>query len=195
MSYRPSARSALLIAAAVAALSSTGRAQNPSSRGGTVGPGISSRFVPANIMERMREQADLPEANLLVTAPIESVWTAYRAALEALEVPVTFSEKAAWQMGTTQTKLYRRMGKQPLSNYFRCGEGSIGPNADSYAVYVSLLAVLGAEPDGQVGVHTLIAAQAVDLAGGRNDAIDCTSTGRLELRVANDVKRRLADLK
>jgi hypothetical protein len=95
-------------------------------------------------------------------------------------------------MGTTQTKLYRRMGKVPLSNYFRCGEGTTGPNADSYAVYLSLLAVVQPEKDGQVGVHTLIAAQAVDLAGGRNDAIDCTSTGRLELRVADDVKARLA---
>jgi len=187
-------RAAHLIVVALLGVSLRVQAQAARMSGVAASP-ISSRFVPSAIMDRMRERIDLPEANLLVSAPIDSVWIAYRAALDTLEVPVAFSEKAAGQMGTTQTKLYRRMGKVPLSSYFRCGEGSTGPNADSYAVYFSLLAVLRAENDGQVGVHTLVAAQAVNVAGASSDAIDCTSTGRLELRVADSVKARLAKMK
>ena len=94
-------------------------------------------------------------------------------------------------MGISQAKVYRYLGKQRLSSYLRCGEGVTGPNADAYVVYLSFLGFLRRDADRKVTLFSLLTAQAVDLAGGRSDAVDCTSTGRLEQRVADQVRARL----
>ena len=163
-------------------------AQPPTS--GVAG-GFTSKFVPTEIWMRMRERLDLPEASLLLKAPVDSVWIVLSSVLKALEVPVTFSDQKHWEMGTVQTKLYRMLGKQRLSSYLRCGEGVTGPNADSYVVYFSFDGFLLSAADGQVSLFLLLTGQAVDLAGGRNDPVACTSTGRLEMRIADQVRARM----
>lgn len=150
-----------------------------------------SRFIPAEVWARMRERLEDPKTSVVVDAPVDTVWTALRAALDGLEVPVGFAERSTWEMGSQRVKLYRMLGKQRLSSYVRCGEGITGPNADSYVVYLSFLSFLRPEADGKVILFSLLAAQAIDLPNGRNDVVDCTSTGRLEQRVAEQVLARL----
>ncbi len=152
--------------------------------------GFTSRFVPTGTWSRMKESLAQSPNGILVSAPIDSVWVQLRKVLDNLAVPVTFDEKATWQMGTPQSRMFRKMGKERLSAYLQCGEGITGPNADSYSVYFTSISFLVPQADGTVGLFTLLSAQAVDAAGGRNDPIDCSSTGRLEQRIADQVKLR-----
>ena len=57
---------------------------------------------------------------------------------KAFDIPVSYSDQTAGELGTVKAKVMRRLGKEPLSNYLRCGEGLTGPNADSYVVYLSV---------------------------------------------------------
>ena len=139
----------------------------------------------------MRERLEHSEESATVTAPVDTVWGALKASLDALGVPISFSDRSSWQMGSVRAKLYHYLGKQSVSTYLRCGEGMTGPNADTYAVYLSYVAFLQPASDGKVTLLSLVTAQAVDLANGRGDPVDCTSNGRLEQRIAQQVQARV----
>lgn len=175
-----------LVALSLVTLAAPLAGQNPSSIPSTSG-GWVSRFVSADVLLRMRERLEHVEP-LETPAPLDSVWSALRPALEGLGVKVAFADPASRQMGTAQVKIFRRLGKESLSSYLRCGDGIAGPNADTYAVYLSLVSFLapGSTP-GSTRLYTLIAAQAEDVANGRNDLIPCTSTGMLERRIGRAV--------
>ena len=153
--------------------------------------GWASRFVSVDVLLRMRERLTQIEP-ILVAAPVDSVWRALEPALEGVGVSVGFSDSTGRQIGAPQTKIFRRLGKAPLSTYLRCGDGITGPNADTYAVYFSLVSFLrpGASP-GVTKLYTLVSARAEDVANGRNELIDCTSSGVLEDRIGKAVTKRL----
>jgi len=90
-----------------------------------------------------------------------------------------------------QTKTMRRLGKEALSVYLRCGEGLTGPNADSYVVYLSVAGFVKPAADNQLTVAVLVTAHAIDLPNGRNEVMYCHTTGRLEDRVGKAVQKRL----
>ena len=166
------------------------RGQSP----GTGAGGIVSRFIPRDILIRMQERPDDLDAAITIPGPLEGTWTALAATLEELGVPVAFADQQAGEIGTPQAKLFRRMGKERLSTYLRCGSGLTGPNADSYAVYLSLVVFVRPLAEGEVALQPFLAAQAVDVAGGRNDPIQCTTTGKLERRIGNGVKLKVLKL-
>jgi len=164
-------------------------AQNPDP--GMVAGSSGSRFIPHEVFLRMLERSsDLNDA-VTLEGTLDGVWPALRSTLEELGVPIGFDDPKNGEIGTQRAKLYRRLGKERLSSYLRCGSGMTGPNADTYAVYLSLVVMARNLGEGKVGLQPLITAQAVDLAGGRNDAVMCTTTGRLERRIGNDLKLKL----
>jgi len=166
-------------------------AQNPTSVPGSAG-GWVSRFVPMDIWTRMWSRGEeRGNEDLVVAAPIDTVWSALKAAFDEHDAPNEFAERASWEIGALGSKQYRRLGKQPLSMYLRCGDGPTGPHAENYVVYLSVVSLLRSSPDTTVRLITLVTAHAVDLAGGRNDPVICGSTGRLEQRIANSVKKRM----
>ncbi len=176
----------LVLIAAASNLWAQDPSRIPSSSGGWV-----SRFVSADVLLRMRERLTQIEPTD-VAAPVDSVWTALKPALEGLGVKVAFEDPASRQMGSPQIKVFRRLGKAPLSSYLRCGDGITGPNADTYAVYLSLVSFV--EPgstSGTARLYTLVSAQAEDVANGRNDLMPCTSAGTLERKIAGAVEKEL----
>ena len=179
----------LLLAALGISVPAPAAAQTPQSApsaGGWV-----SRFIPQDLFLRMQERPENAEDAIVVTAAPDAVWAALKASLETLGVPIGFEDRAAGEIGHAQTKLFRRMGKQRLSSYLRCGSGLTGPNADSYQVYLSFVAFMKPLDDATVAVAPFLTAQAVDVAGGRNDAVQCTSTGRLESNIGKELESRL----
>ena len=162
-------------------------AQNPSGSTGA----FSSRFIPPEIFTRMMERPSELPSSIMVAASRADVWLALEEAFKSLDIAVSYSDQAAGELGTVKAKVMRRLGKQPLSNYLRCGEGLTGPNADSYVVYLSVAGFVKPAANDQIAVATLVTAHAIDLPNGRNDVMYCTTTGRLEDKIGQAVQKRL----
>ncbi|MGE0554002.1 MAG: hypothetical protein AB7R55_11285 [Gemmatimonadales bacterium] len=184
----------LTLALMAGALWATGSATAQNPRPGSGAGGLASRFIPLDVLVRMQERPSEIEAAVMVPGSIDSAWVALEATLDQLGVPVAFRDREAGEIGTPQAKLFRRLGKERLSTYLRCGSGMTGPNADSYAVYLSLVVFVDEVAGGEVAIRPYIAAFAVDVAGGRNDPLPCTTTGRLEKRIGNEVKLKVLKL-
>ena len=184
-------RIGLALAALLVGASGASVAQNPTSipSGGT--GNISSRFIPPEILSRMMERPSELPSSVVVTAPRDEVWAALTEVFKALDIPVSYSDQPAGEIGTVKARMMRRLGKEPLSGYLRCGEGLTGPNADSYMVYLSVAAFVKPAADGQVVVASLVTAHAIDLPNGRNDVMYCTTSGRLEEKIGKAVQKRL----
>jgi hypothetical protein len=149
-----------------------------------------SQVIPTDVWLRMWEQRPPEIGEIVLDAPVDSVWTALRATLQSLHVPVGFDDPKLGEIGHTRAKLYKRMGKQPLSHYLSCGTGITGPNADSYVVYLSFVTMVKPE-NGKARVVPLLTGLAVDIPSGRNDGVNCVSTGRLETRIGEDLRKRI----
>jgi hypothetical protein len=150
-----------------------------------------SRFVPAEIFQRMLERPERAPDALFLKVDANAAWAAMETTLKELDVPAGFSDRSAGEMGAVKAKHYKRMGKASLSEYLRCGEGTAGPNADMYVVYVSVVGFVRTMPDGETGLQTMIAGQAVDLPNGRNEVIECTSSGQFESKAAKLLAKKL----
>ena len=142
-------------------------------------------------MARLMDQPDGLVDTVSFGGPIDTVWAALKTSVKKLDLPVGFDDKAGWQIGVDQGKVYNRVGGSRLSDYLNCGDGSTGPKADSYVVYLSYLSLLRERPDHRVVLYTLVGATAVDLAGGRNDPVNCGTTGRLEANIGKQVEKAL----
>lgn len=184
----------ITLALLTSALVATGavQAQNPQPASGA--GGLASRFIPLDLLMRMQERPDDVEGAVTVPGPLDTAWTALEATLDELAVPVAFKDRKAGEIGTQQAKLFRRMGKERLSSYLRCGSGITGPNADSYAIYFSIVVFVREAEGNEVAIRPYLTAAAVDVAGGRNDPIQCTTTGKLEQRIGNGVKLKVLKL-
>jgi hypothetical protein len=178
-------------------LASAGRAaaQNPASGMPSSSGHISSRFLPVDLLQRLAERPEDIVDSMSFAAPIDSVWGALKTTMKNYDLPLGFEERSAWELGNQGAKIYHRLGSNPVSNYLRCGDGPTGPRADSYVVYVTFLSVLRPNQGAGVALYTAITGQAVDLAGGRNDPINCATTGRFEQEVGKQVNKILTGKK
>jgi len=153
---------------------------------------FNSRFIPTDLFTRMLERPEgSRDAGFKIEAPVDSVWVAMTDVMKQLDVPVSYADRAAGEMGTVKAKTYKRLGKYALSDLLRCGEGASGPNADMYVVYVSVAAFVKAGAGGETSVVAFIGGDAVDLPNGRNDVVPCSSSGQFEGRFAAALKKRM----
>ena len=116
----------------------------------------------------------------------DSVFTVLKGIFAALEVPLK-EDGQAHSLTATRQRAVRKLGKAPVSRYLVCGEGLMGPNADNWYVYYTLM--VGVEPLG--GKSTLaigFTGSAVDTPSGRTDRVKCTTTGRLEFEVVKRLR-------
>ena len=112
-------------------------------------------------------------------------------AFKELEIPVEAQDPRAGRIRNLRVEKSRRLGGVQMSRYFDCGRGFSGPNAD---VYRLTLAVSTWVEPGSADTRKLavaVAATGQDMAGARNDHVLCSSTGRLETRIAERVNALL----
>ena len=116
----------------------------------------------------------------------DSVFQALKGILAALDVPLKEDAKTR-QLVANRQRAVRKLGKAPVSRYLTCGEGLMGPNADNWYVYYTLL--VGVEASGgNSGLTIGFTGSAVDTPGGRTDRVKCTTTGRLEFEVVKRLR-------
>lgn len=131
---------------------------------------------------------DGPNVNTL-DAAVDRVWKVLPAAFDSVGVPVSRIDVAGKSIGNEGFKIRQRLGKVPLSRYVDCGTTQIGPNADSYDVFMTLIVQL--MPAGTATkVFTTFEASARPLAFSQEYS-RCTSRGSLESRLLGAIRAQL----
>ena len=120
---------------------------------------------------------------------VDDAWTALPQVLDSLGVRATFIDPAQHLVGVEQMKVRVNLGKTPLSRYLDCGETQIGPNADSYEVLLTVKSRITPAATGSQ-LSTLVDAVARPISFRQNYS-SCSTTGLLETRIADGVKKRL----
>jgi hypothetical protein len=125
--------------------------------------------------------------------PLDRVWKVLPAVYATLEIPIERFDSDANEIGNSSLKLYRRLGKFPLTRYIDCGTTQIGPNADSYEVLLTVLTkVQKSKSDtSNTTVATTVEAMARPIQF-RGDYVRCSSKGALEARLMEVLNVHLA---
>lgn len=120
---------------------------------------------------------------------MDDAWTALPQVLDSLGVRATLIDPAQHLVGVEQMKVRVNLGKTPLSRYLDCGQTQIGPNADSYEVLLTVKSRITSDATG-ARLSTLVDAVARPISFRQNYS-SCSTTGLLESRIADGVKKRL----
>jgi hypothetical protein len=121
---------------------------------------------------------------------LDQVWRLLPAAFDSLGIPITTIDANGHLVSNEGVKLRQRLGKVPLSRYIECGTTQIGPNADSYDVFLSVSTQLEAAGGGESRISTTVEAAARPLAFSQEYS-RCTSKGVLEARIAEAVRGQI----
>lgn len=120
----------------------------------------------------------------VVPATPDRVWAALPAVYHALEIPIGTMDSGAQTIGNTRHTIRGKLGGQAISRYVRCGNDAFGrPLADSYSVQFSIMTYLIPQEDGSTHTQTRVSALAADRSKS-TDPVECSTTGRLENRMA-----------
>lgn len=144
------------------------------------GSGVGS-IVVAN-----RSESDVTH----LSYPMDAVWRVLPGVFDSIAVPLTVMDPTQKRIGNEGFKLRARLGKAPLSRYLDCGNTQIGPNADSYDVFMTIVTTV--RPEGTAGstIHTVIEAQSKPITYNQGYS-RCTSKTSLEAKIAELVVARL----
>jgi hypothetical protein len=134
--------------------------------------------------------ADRP-ATALVAAPPSKVWKAAALAYYGdLGVEVKTADSESGLVGNRQFSRVRQLAGKPMATYVDCGSDIRGVTANSYRITMSLLSTATPDPAGGTRLETRLTAEGQPL-GVSGDPVHCISTGRLEQRIAEGVRRRV----
>jgi hypothetical protein len=127
-----------------------------------------------------------------LVAPPTAVWDALVAALSARKVTPTIFDRAVGRAGDTSLVLLYRWNGQPLSRYLSCGATMTGPKADQERVRAVLLAQLTKLRADTVAIAVHFSGGSYPVASGNSGVpSQCTSTGRAERELIDDVAQRV----
>lgn len=118
------------------------------------------------------------------------VFAALPAVFTALAVPLTVVDSSAKAMGAVRVLVRRPIAGQRLSLLLECGTGSYGPNAERYSVQLTLVARAKAIDSTHTEVLTMVRGDAAP--NGLSTSVNCASSGRLEERFAELLRKELA---
>lgn len=163
-----------------------------------------SRDIPSTETERVVTSIGMPaggtvlvesqrEGNItrtLLDAPPEVVWSALQQVQVDMRIPVNVVDTRTRITGMQEERLQRVLGRRP-SWWLDCGAGLTGNHADQYEVTATLLNQVFPAGEGRAEVRTRFEASAKDRAHS-NNAVRCTTTGRLERQIAEALRAAVA---
>jgi hypothetical protein len=92
-------------------------------------------------------------------------------------------------LGALRVPIRRAIGGQRLSLLLECGTGNYGPNAERYAVQLTLLAMVRVVDSTHTELQTRVEGNASP--NGLSTTVRCASTGRLEEMFIALVRKQL----
>lgn len=130
----------------------------------------------------------------VVPFPAGRVYTALLAAFNELKIPADIVDSAG---GRVETNVFHRrgdLGGKQISTYLGCGDGITGPYADSYRVYMIVMATIEPKGPDRSTIRTVLLGGAVNVSEGARQPMACESTGRWEIRLHKLVVTKAAGL-
>lgn len=118
------------------------------------------------------------------------VFAALPAVFSALAVPLTVVDSSAKAMGAVRVLVRRPIAGDRLSLLLECGTGAYGSNAEHYSVKLTLLARARAIDSTHTEVLTMVRGDAAP--NGVSTSVSCASSGRLEDRFAELLRKEVA---
>lgn len=127
-----------------------------------------------------------------VVAPAPQVWDALKASFEARNVNLTILDRMAGRLGDTSMVFTHRWAGQNGSYFFQCGQTITGQRADEDRVRAYVLAQMSRLKADTVAIAVHMSGYATSISMGSSAATaQCSSTGRGESDILDDVLRRL----
>lgn len=71
-------------------------------------------------------------------ARLESAWRMLPIAFDSVGVQLSLIDPKKYLMANEGFRIRQKLGKERLSTYFECGTTQVGPNADSYEMYITV---------------------------------------------------------
>ena len=127
-----------------------------------------------------------------IAAPKSETFAAATAVFEELKIPVDTRDSNAGVVGNSRIIKLRSFGGAPMSRLLNCGSGMTGPNADSWRIYITVLAFVEGKGSDKSILRVGFIAGAQDIQGASKDPVACGTTGAFEMMFADRVKKRLA---
>ena len=125
-------------------------------------------------------------------APYGKVFTAAVAAFDEMKIVVDMRDSLRGVVGNLAIKKSSSFAGAQLSRWFNCGQGMTGPNADNFRLYIAIAALLDrVASNNRTAIRVAMVAGAQDMQGNAKDAVACGSSGALELKILDAVKKRL----
>ena len=127
-----------------------------------------------------------------VQLPVATAWTRLGMAYQSMGIALTVSDAPSLTLGNEGMRRTHTLGGARMSDFLDCGTGTGGgPNADLYAVTLSVVSQLQAASESTTRVATLVEATAAPLTFG-SPPVACSTTGNLEERIAALVREAVA---
>jgi hypothetical protein len=173
-------RVVLVLTVGVACASPSGGA---SSRGDPVeSVSVESQTATQNITLR----PDVSASRSSIEAPAKKVWAALPTAYSALPIPLEAID-SAHHFVVGSALAYREFLRSPVSQFVDCGSTIMGPSADSYNVRLRVQTQVDSVSASSSALRTWVEATGSSSGG----AVRCSSTGRLERMIGDQVKALL----
>ena len=140
--------------------------------------------TPGATYELRNVTSDRAEAITVKVKP-EVAWTKMTAVYAEVGLPVNMYVDATRQIGARGVRARGRLGNVRLAQLVSCGTDVTGEDkASSYEITFDVASAIGAAPDGNTHVLTMVTASGRPMATS-GDPVRCTTTGQLEKRIAN----------
>lgn len=152
---------------------------------------VSTQSVGNNALGRVAVTSAVEADVITLRYDADAVFRVLPAVFDSLGIQITGLDPARKTIENSGVKVRNRLGKMPISTYLDCGNSQIGPNADSYDVYLSVSTTVSPSGAGMSKLATLIEAQARPATYNQAYSI-CSTKGSLEQKIADVVALRLA---
>jgi hypothetical protein len=134
------------------------------------------------------------EANATVTidVPPARVLAVIKSVYDELGIPSATVDAADGTI--TAPKFFKtgRLGNANLSMYFNCGTSLTGNIADNYRIYMTVVSSVRSDGKGGTALETAVAGDAANMGGASGGKIPCGTTGRLEERIQDGVRKKVS---
>jgi hypothetical protein len=163
------------------------------SSGSSPDPGIvtpTERVVAADTHGAYRTTVP-PNATAHIPVSPSRVFDALKSVYEELGVPPAINDPTTGRFGNTDFWKMRKLGTEPISTYLNCGDSIMGPAADTYRIYISLVSQVHPDGKGETDLETSVTAQARNMEGTTSDRVSCGTTGRLEEHIRQRLIEKL----
>jgi hypothetical protein len=126
-------------------------------------------------------------------APYGKVYTAVIAAFDEMKIPLDTRDSSHGLVGNlTLTRRGSLAGSQ-MSRWLNCGTGITGPNADNWRIYIAVAALLDrVTTTNKTQLRVAMLAGAQDMQGNSKDPVVCASSGGIETKVLELVKKKIS---